>query len=82
MSKITRSLARISERLDPSTGLYQLPDPKADVLSLGGIAIASGCYYLDKRFADVFDWRAGQGAALAAWFAEIEKRPSWRNSEN
>lgn len=81
MSKMHRALPLIYARLDPSSGLYQLPDPAANVLSYGGIAIASACWYLDKRFPEL-DWRAGPGAKLATWYSAIQLRESWRDGEN
>ncbi|KAL7004538.1 hypothetical protein EMMF5_005876 [Cystobasidiomycetes sp. EMM_F5] len=80
-SKITRALKIIYQRLDPSSKQYQLPDPAAKVLPLGGISIACGCWYLDKRFPEI-NWRDGDGASLAAWYAAVQKRASWKNGDN
>lgn len=46
-----------------------------DDLGIADIAVACGLGYLDFRFPDE-DWRAGH-PRLAAFYAEISRRPSW-----
>lgn len=43
--------------------------------SIGHVSIGSALAYLDFRFAEDLDWRAGH-PELAAWFAEVSKRSS------
>lgn len=44
MSKIERALPLIYDRLDTSSGAYQLGAPDAPVLSYGAIAITAACW--------------------------------------
>ncbi|KAL8276630.1 hypothetical protein RQP46_010979 [Phenoliferia psychrophenolica] len=78
-SKMTRAISQMQDRVDPSSGLYQLPSPSSPVLSLGGIAVASACWYLDFRFPEM-TWRDGKGANLADWYAQVQKRPNWKET--
>lgn len=43
--------------------------------SIGHVSIGSALAYLDFRFAEDLDWRAGH-PELAAWFTEVSKRSS------
>jgi len=43
--------------------------------SIGHISVACALAYLDFRFAEDLDWRKGR-PRLAAWFAEVSKRPA------
>jgi len=48
---------------------------KASPWNIGHVSVACALAYLDFRFAEDLDWRAGH-PKLAAWFAEASKRPS------
>ena len=48
-------------------------------LSIGSIAIGCALGYLDYRF-EPFAWRE-QAPRLSAWYATLEARPSFRNTE-
>lgn len=56
--------------------------PALDAAPFGRGHIAIGCVfgYLDLRFADALDWRAGHPLA-AAWFERFSARPSVRLTE-
>ncbi len=47
----------------------------ASVPNLGEIAVACCLGYMDLRLSNDYDWRA-DNADLAAWYADISKRPS------
>lgn len=52
----------------------ETPALGAAPFSIGHVGVACALAYLDFRFTE-FDWRAGH-PKLAAWFAEVSKRPS------
>lgn len=53
----------------------EVAELKAAPYSIGHISVACALAYLDFRFAEDLDWRKGH-AQLAAWFAEVSKRPA------
>ena len=50
-----------------------------DDASIGTIAVACALGYLDFRFANIIDWRAGR-QGLAAWYARFAARPSMQET--
>ena len=67
------ALARHARALLRIVGQAQTADGRFD---LGDISLAAGLGYADFRLPEI-DWRK-ERPDLAAWFAEIERRPSMR----
>jgi glutathione S-transferase len=68
----TANMARQAAAVARSLDLLQAAPPP-DHLDIGTITVACALGYLDLRFADDA-WREGR-PALAAWYAEMQKRP-------
>ncbi len=49
--------------------------------NIGTVAVACALGYLDFRYSEMLDWRAGRDS-LAAWYAEFSKRSSMRETEH
>ena len=70
MVKITRTV----DHLETCVAEFE------DRIDLGGISIACALAYLDFRFSDTVDWRAGH-PRLSAWFERFQQRESMVASE-
>jgi glutathione S-transferase len=68
-----RKAERGLDALEAEAAADALADP-AGLLSIGDIAVACALGYLDLRYGGD-NWR-GRRRALAAWYAEVAKRPS------